>query len=104
MINPHEHTHADETECRGCGEPADYAVMLQGGFYPIALCRDCKDDMTTICPSCDQRIWQARGTRLYATSNLYCDKCVKQNSAAVADLDRSARRDESRDDFEQRRR
>src|SRR5688572_30557278 len=104
MLNPHEHTNPDAVECRGCGEEADGCTRIQGTFMEIPLCRDCQDDLTAICPSCDQRIWQTRGTRLYSTSNLYCEKCVKQNNAVAASVDADLKADEQADHFNEFRR
>src|SRR5688572_881234 len=104
MRNPHEHTNPDAVECRGCGEEADGCTRIQGTFYDIPLCRDCHDDLTCLCPSCDQRIWQARGTRLYATSSLYCDKCSAHNRAVAESVDADLRADEQADSFNERRR
>lgn len=104
MRNPWESTNEGETECRGCGEAADRAVRIQGAWADIPLCRDCVDDLTTICPQCEQRIWQARGVRLYTTSSLYCDSCAKQHPVVADDRNRAAWADEARDEMNERRR
>jgi hypothetical protein len=103
MKNPYESTNEGETECRGCGEPADGAMRIQGTYFDTPLCGDCKDDLTTICPGCEQRIWQARGYRIYSTASLYCERCAKQHPAVAESVEADARADE-RDSFNEARR
>ena len=95
-------TRHDGRECEGCGEAATAAPMVQGRMFPVPLCGNCRHDLLTECPGCGHTIWQARGERIYTSSNLYCSLCaVNINTAAAVT---AARQDEDRDDFNEVRR
>ena len=102
MIDPVNTTHHDGIACETCGEQADRGPRILGRQNPVPLCSDCYDDLTTICAgSCERRIWQAAGVRLFGAS-LHCRDCARP--WLTAQSTKALKRDEARDDFEQRRR
>ena len=94
----------DGRECETCGEEATREATLVGRGAPVFLCRDCFDDVTTLCADCDRRIWQDEGYRIYASPNLYCESCTRKHPGLAWGRQQEAKRDEDRDDFNRVRR
>ena len=86
--------------CKECGDDADLITALEGRDVP--LCAVCYTDQTTICPRCEQRIWQSEGYRACSTPDLYCGTC--HNKIETALMTATLLPDERRDDMNERRR
>jgi hypothetical protein len=97
----------DGRACHMCGDDAVWMPMIAEGSILVdrPLCGGCTDDLTTLCPTCDHRIWQADGVRIYSSPDLYCRTCAEAHPAMRLSADRESRRDIARDDsFDGRRR
>lgn len=78
----------DGTACHFCGERAQVEITVQTprGEYRIETvpaCHDCIHDLTAVCPTCEERIVQADGVRIYRSSTLHCISCAAQHPALI---------------------
>lgn len=89
----------DGAPCDRCGDDSVWApTILEGSrFSDVPLCGACTDDLTTICPDCNHRIWQQDGIRITGSPDLYCRQCASRDATLTAEFIRESRRDEAND-------
>lgn len=92
-------TTMDGAPCDRCGDDAVWApTILEGSrLSDVSLCGACTDDLTTLCPDCQHRIWQADGLRITGSPDLHCRDCAKRDANLTAEFIRESRRDEMND-------
>lgn len=100
MTNPYEHD--DTLSCDfGCNGQAE---MTRVDGHTVPLCGPCYADKTDTCADCGRRYWIANLERIYGSSDLYCLDCASWHPHLIQARQDTARRDEQRDEFNERRR